>query len=322
MTATTTTKAAQAYLDEVSSELIDLPAEERAELLEDLSLHLSEMAEEEDDRSLPSRLGSAADYASELRSAAGLPPRTATARARQASLRRAWRRLWSSAFIRELRNFLPTLAPAWWVLRGYLVVLLPSLRHVSRSHDFPVPSPYNSQPFGVTLVLIAVLASIAIGRRTFPRPAAALMIAFNLLLAAAALNIAATAPARLSTHEVRLERLPDPSLVVSPLANRHGPVTNIFPYGADGKPLTGVLLYDQDGRPLYVGQQLWFPDLCARVSTPPLASDGVPIPQSYPQNYTLLGTVLGDTTQPVASGQCKPVPIVKVTLPLYKTPLQ
>jgi hypothetical protein len=320
MTATTTTKAAQDYLDAVERELIDLPAEERAELLEDLSLHLSELQQEGDDRSLESRLGSAADYASELRSAAGLPPRTASPRVRLRSLRRAGRQLWSSGAARETRTFLPTLAPAWWVLRGYLVVLLPALRHTSRSHDFPVPAPYNSRALGIALVIVAVLASIAVGRRKLPRPAALLMIALNLVLAAAALNVAGSAPSRLATHTVRLERLPDPSLVVSPLATRHGPVTNIFPYSADGKLLTGVLLYDQDGRPLYVGKQLWFADRCAPVSPPPVANDGVPIPQSYPQNYTLLGTVVGTPFQPVAQGQCKPVPIPKVVLPLTTTP--
>ncbi len=315
MSATTIVKAAQEYLEAVERELLDLPGEERAELLEDLSLHLSELQEDGDDRSLESRLGSAADYASELRSAAGLPPRTAAARP-HVSLRRAARRLWSSAPVSHVRAFLPTLAPAWWVLRGYLVVLLPALRHISRSRDFPVPAPYNSRPLGIVLVLVAVLASIAVGRRKLPRPAALLVVALNLVLAAAAVQVAGSAPARLATHTVRLERLPDPALVVSPLATRHGPVTNIFTYSSDGKPLTGVLLYDQDGRPLYVGKQLWFPDHCARVSTPPVAKDGVPIPQSYPQTYTLTGTVQGTPTQPVTPGQCKPVPVPKVILPV------
>ena len=72
-----------------------------------------------------------------------------------------------------------------------------------------------------------------------------------------------------------------------PLMSRYGPVTDVFPYAADGTPLEGVLLYDQDGRPLKVGFQEWWADQCARVLDQPEAADGVPVPYSYPQAYEL-----------------------------------
>jgi hypothetical protein len=72
-----------------------------------------------------------------------------------------------------------------------------------------------------------------------------------------------------------------------PLMSRHGPVTDVLPYAADGTPLEGVLLYDQDGRPLRVGFQEWWADECARVLDQPPAADGVPVPNSYPQSYVL-----------------------------------
>jgi len=72
-----------------------------------------------------------------------------------------------------------------------------------------------------------------------------------------------------------------------PLLSRYGPVTDVFPYSADGTPLEDVLLYDQDGRPLHVGFQEWWADECARVLDQPEAADGVAVPNSYPQNYVL-----------------------------------
>src|SRR3954464_12706021 len=69
--------------------------------------------------------------------------------------------------------------------------------------------------------------------------------------------------------------------------SRYGPVTDVFPYAADGTPLEGVLLYDQDGRPLKVGFQQWWADECARVLQQPEAADGVPVPNSFPQSYVL-----------------------------------
>ena len=84
MTAPTTTPAAEQYLTEVERELADLPADERAELLEDLAMHLAALQEEPDDRSLTERLGSSASYAAELRSAAGLPVRAGNSSDRRA----------------------------------------------------------------------------------------------------------------------------------------------------------------------------------------------------------------------------------------------
>ena len=80
MTAPTTSPAAQRYLAEVAGELADLPVEERADLLEDLGLHLAALDAEDDAWPVGVRLGTPAAYAAELRAAAGLPPRAAPAR--------------------------------------------------------------------------------------------------------------------------------------------------------------------------------------------------------------------------------------------------
>ena len=105
-----------------------------------------------------------------------------------------------------------------------------------------------------------------------------------------------------------------------PLLSRYGPVTDVFPYAADGTPLEGVLLYDQDGRPLHVGFQQWWADQCARVLDQPQAADGVPVPNSFPQSYVLDPGRGGPEPQhPAAAGSsCEPdVPRPAVPLPTF-----
>jgi hypothetical protein len=90
-----------------------------------------------------------------------------------------------------------------------------------------------------------------------------------------------------------------------PLLTRNGPVTDVFPYAADGTPLDGVLLYDQDGRPLHVGGQEWWKDGCLRTLEQPPAADGVRVPNSFPQRYELVpGTVSLSTGIAMAAGIC------------------
>lgn len=70
------------YLAQVRAELSDLPPGELADVLDDVSGHLTEVAAEFEDEltadSLQERLGTPREYADELRTAAGYPPRSAT----------------------------------------------------------------------------------------------------------------------------------------------------------------------------------------------------------------------------------------------------
>ena len=103
-----------------------------------------------------------------------------------------------------------------------------------------------------------------------------------------------------------------------PLISRYGPVTDVLPYAADGTPLDGVLLYDQDGRPLKVGLQQWWADECVRGLGQPRAADGVPVPNSYPQSYELIGLDVDIHTVPLAPGQCATdLPRPDVPLPTF-----
>ncbi|MFN2538590.1 MAG: hypothetical protein ABR549_10635 [Mycobacteriales bacterium] len=316
MTAPTTSPEAQAYLEAVDLELVDLPGEERRELLDDLALHLAELDDDPDVTSFEARLGSPADYARDLRDAAGLPARATTGRRR--AIADLMARATGSRIVRDIRSFVPQLRPSWWVLRGYLVVLLPCLRDVTGARDFPVPAPGNSHLLGGVLVLAAVVLSVALGRRQLPRFPRVVLVAANLALAAVALSFLSDAPQRLTRYELVIRHsAPDP-LATAPLVSHQRLVTNVFPYAADGTPLEGVLLYDQDGRPLPVGMQLWWADHCKRMLAPPRRADGIPVPNSYPQQYVLdpSGTTLSGVL-PVKPGQCQTaLTRPKVTLPV------
>ncbi|TDO33762.1 hypothetical protein EV643_13129 [Kribbella sp. VKM Ac-2527] len=76
----TVTGAVATYLAQIRAELNDLPPGELEDVLDDVSGHLTEVAAEFDGEptaaALQERLGTPREYADELRSAAGYPPRT------------------------------------------------------------------------------------------------------------------------------------------------------------------------------------------------------------------------------------------------------
>jgi hypothetical protein len=316
------TTEAQDYLAAVEHELADLPAEDRSALLEDLALHLDALGAEDDDRPLAVRLGSPAAYAADLRSAAGLPARGTGSLPTVAGLRTwldraapAARRVAPAA--RATRRLLVELRPAWWVLRGYLLVLVPCLVERDGVPDVPVPAPLDSHVLGVVLVIAAVVASVALGRRTLPRPVGALVGVAGVALVLASFVIGEGAWSSV-TGPAPLGQVPEAAVGEYPLLSRYGPVTDVLPYAADGTPLEGVLLYDQDGRPLHVGFQEWWADNCVRVLEQPLAADGVPVPNSFPQSYELLGLDVDIHTAPLTPGQCETdLPRPDVPLPTF-----
>jgi hypothetical protein len=284
VSAPTVPAEAQDYLAAVEHELADLPADDRAALLEDLAQHLDALTAEDDARPVAVRLGAPAAYAAELRSAAGLPARST--RTSRVGFRERLARVPVAPARREVLRLLGELRPAWWVLRGYLVVLVPCLVEMDGVSDFPVPAPADSHVLGVLLVIAAVAASVTLGRRQLPRP---------LRVVVGALGVVVVFSAFVAWDRSDVSRGPgvgaasavEAAVGEYPLLSRYGPVTDVFPYAADGTPLEGVLLYDQDGRPLKVGFQEWWADNCARVLDQPLAADGVPVPNSFPQAYVL-----------------------------------
>ncbi|SCX38477.1 hypothetical protein SAMN03159343_0422 [Klenkia marina] len=263
MSAPTTSSAASAasadpevaaYARQVREALADVSAARLEELLEDLEEHLVEVASETPGP-LDDRLGSPAAYAAELRRAAGLPEAPDGAPGDRTD---GWR--WDLARYRDryadhgvvvaVREFLPELRPAWWVVRGWAVVAVLGYA-VQGEVTMPLPS-LGLGVVGWAITLAVVVWSVRVGLRT--RAAGAGLThgwaAVNLALAVCTVIAVVGVADRFSYAGY------DPTTVSydsgpTTLVHEDGtPITNIVPYGPDGEPLAGVLLYDQDGRPI------------------------------------------------------------------------
>jgi len=236
-----------AYVSAVRAELSDLPAEDVDDLTGGMEADLSELAEESGG-DLIGRLGSPALYAAELRAAAGLPERAAgpvrsrplgdaVAQARASFATLTEQRPW----LASTAEFLVTLRPAWWVLRGYLAAwALWSLFGGMR----------GLRPQGLTqfvLALGAVVLSVRLGRGWLRQSAG-----LRHLLVLANATAVVVALVALTSGVTAGEVTPEATAYGSPqgVALDGEPVTNIYPYDSAGRRIIGVRLFDQAGRPL------------------------------------------------------------------------
>jgi hypothetical protein len=264
------------YLDGVRAALADLPDDVRDELLEDLPAHLAEVVSEElaasgdvpaggdpeaggAPRALRDRLGSPAEYAAELRAAAGLRPAPGRRRV-PPSLTALLARLRGWADEADLRagrligygrltEFLPLLRPAWWVARGYVVVVV--LFGLPAGMSGIIPGVGGNRPLGAALTLAAIIGSIWLGqlgqrtggpRRGLPRYAT---VGANLLMGVLAL----VALGQFS-NAIRDAREAATVVVDDPNSN----IIDVIPVGPDGRQLSGVTLLDQNGNELDYGE--------------------------------------------------------------------
>ncbi|WP_448614151.1 HAAS signaling domain-containing protein [Modestobacter sp. URMC 112] len=263
------------YARDVRAALADVPAERKAELLEDLEEHLAEVAAD-GGAPLFVRLGPAAEYAAELRRAAGLSaPAQASAPtgsrwrsdlARQLAEQRA------SATVTAVRDFLPELRPAWWVVRAWGALLAVDAVFFGAS-SFPVPTLGLGPLIGLVLTAAAVTWSVRRGLRARQRPdtgSRPLALLANAVLAALTVLAVIAVAQRTDPAQASTEYYGPPAPTT--LSHEDGaPITNIHPFSSTGEPLSGVLLYDQDGRAIenlaeYTGD----------------GAEIVPVPQSPP----------------------------------------
>ncbi|MCU1534461.1 MAG: hypothetical protein JWR53_942 [Glaciihabitans sp.] len=247
-----TTSVAQPSVEEfaaaVRAALSDLPADEVEDLTDGLEADLTERA---DDPDAPD-LGDPAAYAEELRSAAGLAPRSAS-RANifaesATSLRTEWtagvKRIRSSRRGSALLDFIVTLRPVWWVLRGWAAWML--------GYGMLGQIAVTPNPFEIALLIGLCVVSVQVGRRKWltwrwMRP---IVIGGNILLIVLVPYIFGWAINSIynSAYASIDQSYSDQSS--SGLTYGGKQVGNIFAFDAQGNPLTGVQLYDQDGRPL------------------------------------------------------------------------
>ncbi len=262
MTAPTTTPEITRYTEAVRAALADLSAEDRDDLMEDVEPHLAEVAAEQSG-SLEGRLGPPADYAAELRTSAGLPVgadparRSFSARLSAAlagsTLGRSIDGITRSSRYGALRAFLPDLRPGWWVLRGYLLGWVLAASSSGGGTPGLLPRFAGNYLFGLLVTLLAVWASVRLGRYALRRPKAkAWFVVANLLLIV--VYVIAVSRITEDAHN-RVFNNQGYQPVPSGLSVDGSPVTNIFVYDSQGRPLTNVQLFDQDGRALSVVDQ-------------------------------------------------------------------
>jgi hypothetical protein len=289
MSATTGEQTAiERYLEAVRAELADLPDDERVDMLEDVEQHLLEVAAEGDEP-LETRLGPPAEYAAELRAAAGLPRRadednrlaarfaTRISRSRTVrSVTRAYANVQRSAWYGETVRFVRSLQPAWWLTRAYIVTML--LGEMTTEHGWWttwVPRVGGSAIFGLLLLITLTAASVAWARvARANRLLLVITVAANVFLVVSALNFL---QAQLTKQQFTYAQAPQRD--ATPVSGPLGDVRNIYPYAADGTPLKDVLLYDQDGRPIqWAVTVLYYPGGKQVVTGP----DGTRPPNMFP----------------------------------------
>ena len=249
-----------AYLAAVRASLGDLPEAERDDLVSEVEASLADAAAE--GGSLTARLGPPEEFATELRTAAGLHPTPRVPRGEGALVRRV-RELASHPGLVHARALARDLAPIWWVARGYLAVgALALVLKADWSTRLPiVPRVGDSATWGVVTIVLAAIASVALGRRLPAHGTRFSNIALvaNLALALSAIPIAQRA---MDSRPLALVSTTPAEATYAPGIVSNGvPVDNIYPFTRDGELLHDVLLYDGAGRPLEIrGDRVTNPD--------------------------------------------------------------
>ena len=301
------------YAAEVRAQFADVPAAESAELLEDLEDHLREVAAE-GAGTLRQRLGAPAVYARELRQAAGLPEpgegngsggaksaagaAMSWTRVLRASVRNmvaeAERRIRLNPAGVAVLDFLPSLRPAWWVLRAWVAVrvLQVMTTDVDTWQGFSlIPRVGYSTLIGTMCLVAAIPASVYVGRRNYeggwPRrlmlvgQGAAVVFTVGMALSAVHNENDDGNTASFNNASAQMQaQAPEPQAGLSEAGK---PITNLYVYDESGKSLAGVLVYDQDGQPVITSPgadgngnsradgQVWFD------------AHGQLVPNAYPQ---------------------------------------
>jgi hypothetical protein len=310
MTTDTETRA-DAYLAEVRRHLQGLTDDERDDLLDDLTSHVHQVAAD-DERPLEESLGPPQAFAAELLASAGLTAempaarRGLTARARK-QIDAAVEAIRRQPAGRAVLDFLPELQPAWWLVRGWLLVYLLTARSNSDfTSSFPFPEVLGSWVLGGMAVAVGSILSVRLGRRpTRTRwiwvvNAAAILSAVFLV---GELNDGRTIYIDVSGNDGYAESVDRLMLVAEPgLQHSDGsPITNIYAYDANGQPLDRVRLYDQGGRPIET-----YPGYDANglplVTEPVTGADGMDVTNAYPLHQSTVPRFPGDPggNQPVA----------------------
>jgi hypothetical protein len=269
MSTTTLSPEITRFAAAVRYALADLPPEEVDDLTDGLEADLAERQEESADAAL----GDPAAYADELRSAAGLPPRSAPPAAPRRS---AWAAIgelpgriagdWRAMTVRfpllgRVGAFLIAVRPVWWLLRGWAlwitVMTLVNNRATVAFDGGPsyADSRFFLSPVPVVVLLACVVLSVQWGRgRWMPwRWVRAVVLVGSAVIAIALPFLLAWGVAQVNASVYTADALAAAeSRPADGLRQGDHQVTNVFAYDAAGNPVDRVRLYDQNGRQIAV----------------------------------------------------------------------
>lgn len=241
----------------VRARLSDLDADEIEELTGDLEADLQERVDDAGEVDL----GDPAAYATELRTAAGLPPREAVdarpwyVKLRAAIERRAMgleARLRGMPASSALLDFLIALRPAWWILRAWVAYQIAHMLYDTHSQGDVLP--HSTRAWAI--LIVATIVSVQWGRgrwrdrRFIPAAVVAGSVAAVIGLPFAYDHASARPSASASASVAAWNGSGD--WRDNGLRMNGRPVRNVFAYDAKGDPLAQVQLYDQGGKPLFV----------------------------------------------------------------------
>lgn len=235
----------------VRAHLDDLPADDIDDLVDGLEADLMDQAADAGDTfALPD----AEAYASELRSAAGLAPRASgrggsRLAARWDSVNRAWAQWSAHPVVDPVRQWLVSLRPVGWVLRGWLVFTVAGalLGTDGWLEGYPVNTAGWLALAGLIVVSVQWGRGLWMPYRWMRRVVAAVtvvsIVAVPFVLVALERSIS-------NQREYYSFQLARESYQTPGLAVDGERVRNIFAYDAEGNPIEGVQLFDHNGNPL------------------------------------------------------------------------
>ncbi len=318
----------------VRQALADLPAEEVEELTDGLEADLAEAFSEDLARELPDP----GAYADELRAAAGLPrlqqpKRRATIRAAVAEAVTVAESRASGFFDKNAATqFVASLRPAWWIVRGWVAFQVVAMWIGGLGVDL-LPTSLTS----LAVMLVMVAGSVFLGWKSWPTWLRVLIWFGNAFAVLMLLVSVSSVPTNRDIDRtiMNFSYGAGDSGEMAGVSLDGNEVTNIFAYGADGKPLSNVQLFDQDGNPLrtsvpgVIGCLEHF-DETEYVDGDDCKTPGVWVPNSletgakawnvYPMQMIESTPDDPDTPAPGVVAQDRPAPFLKVPALLLATP--
>lgn len=235
----------------VREHLDDLPTDELDEIVGGLTADLADQAADNDG---VLDVGDPAAYAEELRTAAGLPPRTAARRRVPLGTRiRGWRGRATQSIRRSpigawFLDLLLVLRPVWWVLRGYgiyvvaLSVIITRVGNGGRLDHWMVPD----SPLEWGAVAVLAVISVQWGRGQW-LPKNALRHIRPVSSVVALISLVVALPAAFTP---RVEYVGDEYGLQSGLRLDGVQINNIFAFDAEGNPIDQVQLFTGKGTPI------------------------------------------------------------------------